>query len=241
MNHKLVRSPAPTSDSEAAAALRGWMMTTAQYAKLHASCAARGVRLLTDPDQYARAHHLPGWQATFAELTPHSVWLPLPVDVNEAVRTVAQLAGSAIVKDYVKTVKHLWDTAVFIPDTKDPVAVRDVIKAFLRERDDQLQGGLVFRTFERWQHEELRSWWLHGELVLLSAHPDTPHATPAHTLPIAQLSQAVRTLGCPLVTVDLVRSTDGDWRVVEVGDAQVSGLPSTTEPGRLLDALITPS
>lgn len=40
-----------------------------------------------------------------------------------------------------------------------------------------------------------------------------------------------------MVDADLARRTDGTWRVVEVGDGQVSDLPGTVDPYPLMDRL----
>ncbi|MDJ0344038.1 ATP-grasp domain-containing protein [Streptomyces sp. H10-C2] len=44
-------------------------------------------------------------------------------------------------------------------------------------------------------------------------------------------------LGCRFVTTDLALRTDGRWRVVEVGDGQVSDLPQGTDPAGLIREL----
>jgi hypothetical protein len=41
------------------------------------------------------------------------------------------------------------------------------------------------------------------------------------------------------VTADLALRADGTWRVVELGDGQVSDRPSTTEPAAFLNAVLT--
>ncbi|QRX97414.1 ATP-grasp domain-containing protein [Streptomyces noursei] len=48
---------------------------------------------------------------------------------------------------------------------------------------------------------------------------------------------AVRRSGLRFVTTDLALRSDGAWRVVEVGDGQVSGLPAGADPGPLYRAL----
>jgi hypothetical protein len=45
-------------------------------------------------------------------------------------------------------------------------------------------------------------------------------------------------LGCRFVTTDVALRTDGAWRVVEVGDGQVSDFPRTLEPRVLAGALL---
>jgi ATP-grasp domain, R2K clade family 3 len=44
----------------------------------------------------------------------------------------------------------------------------------------------------------------------------------------------------PFVTVDLALRADGVWRVVELGDGQVSDRPAAITPSALIDALRDP-
>jgi len=110
-------------------------------------------------------------------------------------------------------------------------------------QDDDLAGGLVIRTFERYQPvpggdraAEARVWWLDGVPVLAGPHPDTPDVTPAPDLD--DIAPLVAALGCRLVATDISRRVDGAWRVVEVGDGQVSDRPSTVPPSRLVMPLL---
>jgi len=45
-------------------------------------------------------------------------------------------------------------------------------------------------------------------------------------------------LGLPFITLDLVRRSDGIWRVVEVGDGQVSDRPATTDEDEFMNAIL---
>jgi hypothetical protein len=45
-------------------------------------------------------------------------------------------------------------------------------------------------------------------------------------------------LNLPFVTVDLALRADGVWRVVEVGDGQVSDRPISIEPARIIAAVV---
>ena len=51
------------------------------------------------------------------------------------------------------------------------------------------------------------------------------------------LRPAVTALALPFVTVDLAQRTDGTWRIIELGDGQVSDRPTSTPPADLIDAL----
>lgn len=252
---------------------RGWMLPSARYAGFAAALAARGGQLLTSPAGYAAAHELPGWYGVFEGATPPSAWIPYPDGVapgtQELAAAVARLGGSgpAIVKDYVKSRKHEWHEACYVPELADLAAVGRVVGRFVELQGEFLAGGVVLRRFEEFERAgspgspgspdpsdadrvdeadgsdggaravEARVWWLDGRPILVGPHPDTPHEKAEPQL--AGVSSLVRTLGCRFVTTDLARRADGSgWRVVEVGDGQVSDLPRGVDASGLLTSLI---
>ncbi len=224
----------------AAAWYRGWMVTAGQYGALSDALAARGVTLMTSPQDYERAHELPGWYGTFESVTPRSVWLPTASGTSpagpELVAAATRLGGGpAVVKDYVKSRKHEWHEACFVPDLADTGRLASVVARFVELQDEFLAGGVVIRAFEDFRSTvgEARLWWVDGSPVLSTAHPDTPLLRPEPD-PVL-LQPLVAALGCRFVTTDLALREDGVWRVVEVGDGQVSDLPQgarRTAPGR---------
>jgi hypothetical protein len=212
---------------------RGWMVPAPQYRAFDEALRARGVPLAVDFDHYRRAHELPGWYAAFDGLTPESVWLPWRPHEKPDAGTVAALvaplgAGPAVVKDYVKSRKYEWGEACFIPELSDVDAATRVVARMVALQGEHLAGGIVVRRFEPFAGPEARVWWLDGVAVLVTAHPDTPGEKAEPDL--TGVAAAVARLACRFVTTDLVRRDDGAWRVVEVGDAQVSDLPATVEP-----------
>ncbi|WP_329519981.1 ATP-grasp domain-containing protein [Spirillospora sp. NBC_01491] len=221
---------------------RGWMLARGEYTALASALKQRGVLLLTHPEDYRRAHELPGWHDTFAGLTPQSVWRPLaprqdPGDLAELVRPLR--SGPGVVKDYVKSRKHEWDEACFVPDVKNLSELRSVAAKMIALQDGFLAGGLVVREYEPYDGEgEARVWWVDGEPALVGPHPDSPGLEPEPEL--ASVAPAVRALGCRFITTDLACRTDGEWRVVEVGDGQVSDLPATVDPMDLYAHLPVP-
>ena len=62
--------------------------------------------------------------------------------------------------------------------------------------------------------------------------------TPQGDLPIAELAGAVAGLGLPFVTVDLAVRSDGAWRVIGLGDGQVSDRPATTSAEALVNSAL---
>ncbi len=153
-------------------------------------------------------------------------------------------SGPAVLRNHVRSLKHHWDEACFVPDAADPAGVERVGRRFVALRDGGASGGFVLRRFETFVSAEVRTWWVRGRLVLSTAHPDTPDAVPHAGGPDAvsstameSVAAAVAGLGLPFVTVDLVRRDDGAWRVVELGDEQVSDLPTSTPADALVTAL----
>ncbi|MEU9300876.1 ATP-grasp domain-containing protein [Streptomyces sp. NPDC048269] len=212
---------------------RGWMIPSGRYAELDRALRRRGGELVVTPQAYRRAHELPGWYEAFAGLTPVSGWLPArPGQSPEPARLTALAAdlppGPAVVKDYVKSRKHEWDEACYVPDLADSAALHRVVSRFVELQDEFLAGGVVLRAFESFvapeaAAAEVRVWWRDGVPRLVTAHPDSPVAE-AGAPELEPVRAAVEALGCPFVTTDLALRADGAWRVVEVGDGQVSDL-----------------
>ncbi len=94
-----VRNVDPTTGN---AVYRGWMINPDRYRDMAAVLKERGVSLMTTPEQFLTAHHLPRWYASVSTLTPESVWTTTSehADLVEALRTLG--SGAAILKDYSK-------------------------------------------------------------------------------------------------------------------------------------------
>jgi hypothetical protein len=216
---------------------RGWMLRTEQYRAFGTALATRGVRLVTTVEQYQRAHELPGWYPTLAPLTPRSVWT---AGDDRAAFDLAREelgGGPAVLRDYVKSMKHYWDLAVFIPDLSDAEAAWRVASRFRQLRAEDFVGGFVLRQFEHFSTAEARTWWIDGTCALVGPHPDTPSDHPPAELDLTPVAALITTLDLPFVTVDLARRTDGQWRVIELGDGQVSDRPPAITADALIAAL----
>ncbi|MEU9289809.1 ATP-grasp domain-containing protein [Streptomyces sp. NPDC048275] len=220
---------------------RGWMIPVRRYEELERALEQRGCSLLTSAARYRRAHELPGWYEVFEVLTPTTVWTaaaagkpPYGTELSEL--TAGLRPGAGVVKDYVKSRKHEWDEACFVPDLSDLAHLSAVVERLFALQEDSLVGGLVVREYEAFvRGGEARAWWVDSEVVLVTAHPDSPGDCPVPRLDAVRA--AVAALDCRFVTTDLALREDGEWRVVEVGDGQVSGVPRGADIGRLVGAL----
>ncbi|WKU06645.1 ATP-grasp domain-containing protein [Micromonospora sp. HUAS LYJ1] len=219
------------------AVYRGWMLSATGYAGFAGALRARQVTLRTDPDRYRRAHELPGWYATAAALTPESRWT-VGVDRTDFDRVRTALgSGPAVLRDWTKSAKHHWHEACFVPELADGDAAWRVATRLCELRDDDVAGGFVLRRFEPLSGVEIRTWWVDGRCVLTGPHPDTPTELPDVPVDLGPLAAVVTALDLPFVTADLAWRADGRWRLVEIGDGQVSDRPSTMAPQALIAAL----
>lgn len=218
------------------ALVRGWMLKPDQYESLWNACSQRNVTLVTTPGQYVWAHHLPNWYSSFRDLTMESIWLDgSQPEVDQCLHLLSELdCTAAIVKDFVKSWKHEWLEACFIPDTRDHEHCRSVISRFLELQGDDLNGGVVLRAFVELesigQHStsgmplsvETRVFALQGEaLQSIDYWPGMKSDTQP---PEALVRTAISRLQTPFATLDFAKTCSGQWMLVEVGDGQVSGL-----------------
>jgi hypothetical protein len=227
---------AVTKVPEGEAVYRGWMLTSDEYAAFEAALATRGATLRTTAAQYRAAHELPGWHKALEPVTPAAEWTSGSdrADFDEARQRLG--TGPAVLRDYTKSMKHYWHEAVHIPSLEDGDAAWRVASRFLELRADDFAGGFVLRRFEAFAGAEVRTWWRDGVCRLVGAHPDTPDAAPPADLDLAEVTPLVEALALPFVTVDLVRHEDGRWRVVELGDGQVSDRPASMPATELVSA-----
>jgi hypothetical protein len=140
---RVPHQPGPTL-----AVYRGWMVTPPRYRHLYEALAARKDRLIDDPDQYRHAHHLPENYPVIEGRTPRSVWLAGDLGIDRIMQALTSFGDvPVVVKDFVKSWKHEWAEACFIPSAADQAAVERVVGRFLRLQDDDLNEGLVFREY----------------------------------------------------------------------------------------------
>ncbi|MHB9108508.1 MAG: ATP-grasp domain-containing protein [Armatimonadota bacterium] len=239
----VARSVAQVPEGSADALYRGWMLTPEQYGAMYVALRGREVRLITSPEAYRHCHYLPESYPLIREMTADTVWVPAtsPDLVGEAVKLLGHFGDRpVIIKDYVKSQKHAWEEACYIPCASDIAQAEQVIRRFLELQDEDLQGGLVIREyvplemltthsrsgmplameyrifFYRREPLQVYCYWEEGEYG-----EELPDITPF--LPVA------RRVESPFFTMDVAKRADGGWMIVELGDGQVAGLPELAD------------
>jgi len=226
---------------------RGWMLTVSAYRGLVEALETRGWTAITSAAEFEARHHLVGWVRQLGHLTPRSEWIPHlpPYDAGEIAELLQRFTGPVIVKDYVKSEKHAWNEACFIPDARDLSAATRVVERFLELRGESFEGGLVLREFVKLApigldprsgmplSRELRTFWSGTRCLAVSDYwrNEAPDAMPQ----IA--SEAARRMNSSFYTIDLALTQTDEWIVMEVGDGQVSALPDALSPAEFYSAL----
>ena len=63
-----------------------------------------------------------------------------------------------MLRDYVKSMKHYWHEAAYIPDAADHGSAWKVAARCRELRGDEFTGGFVLRRFEKFTSAEARTW-----------------------------------------------------------------------------------
>lgn len=231
---------------------RGWMLKPDEYRAMYEGLMAKNIKLINDPIEYQHCHYLPECYHHIDRVTAKTVWCPLvgPInwgEIHDALRLLD--SRSLILKDYVKSEKHHWLEACFIPDKNDRPAVEKVVSKFVELRGKYLNEGLVFREYldlAPLSHHsksgmpltvEFRLVFLNGKLIATYHYWDEGNYDVDPDLSsFIELSKHIES---KFFTMDVAQLKTGEWIVIELGDAQVSGLPENANLSEFYTALHT--
>ncbi|MEW4371713.1 ATP-grasp domain-containing protein [Paenibacillus kandeliae] len=231
----------PSIHTESQAAMyRGWMLTVEEYTLLYKKLKEKNINLLTSPSEYANVHYFPNVYSQIEKYTPLTTWTSREHmhDENHILNQAAVFGDSAIiVKDYVKSRKHEWDTACYVPSANDKEKVLDTVQNVIRLQGRALNGGIMFRQFVKLEsigtHEksgmplskEFRIFYFNQQPVLTENYWEEIQYE-QDQIPISFFNEVAKRIPSPFFTMDIARTVEKEWIIIEVGDGQVSGLPS---------------
>jgi hypothetical protein len=219
---------------------RGWMLTPSQYRDLYDGLLKKNIELINSPVEYKHCHYLPDSYEKIVSKTPKSNWT---TELNND--TILELTNdfgesSIIVKDFVKSEKHNWDEACFIPNASDSDKVKSIVDKFIELRGDSLNEGLVFRQFEELEFltehsksgmpltKEFRIFFANKKIVKVFDYWDEGEY--GDTKPeLDDFIEIAKNIDSKFFTMDVAKKKNGDWIIMELGDAQVAGLPDNAD------------
>ncbi|QDT99343.1 ATP-grasp domain-containing protein [Gimesia aquarii] len=240
---KTALKPLPFSENKQRLILRGWMIPGEIYTSLFEALQSKGYKPETTPEAYEEAHYIPHSYPHTKEQTSRCSWI-YGDNVNAAWELYSEFSNSnAIIKDWVKSAKSRWNDGCFIPANTNEKRFREIYKVFREERGNLFNRGIVLREFmpiiEHGKDmrgmpivEETRLFFWNGSLIV----PPKP-SDPSPLDNCNQWEQIARKFKSPFITIDVAYLTDGTWKIVEVGDGGVSGLPLDLTPDRFYKCL----
>jgi len=235
----------------------GWMMPPAIYEKFYGLCKSFGYNLINTPEQYRACHYFDGWYPMIKWLTPRSIIVEkgdLRPMIDEVMAFMKANDCGVILKDYVKSLKHDWLEACYIPRDSTPLHISKVVINFVsqKERFQDFQGNLVVRKYEELKiigehaiskmplSKEFRSFVMNGSVIFTSNYWDQGNYTgefPPQDFIKEIASRIYSESQSNLFTIDVSQLLDGSWTCIEVGDGQVSAFPEQEDKAKFFKLL----
>ncbi len=195
--------PRPLFSTEEEVLYRGWMLNPSGYEQLLEAIECKGARAVTSVAQYRLCLYLPEWYSLCKEFTPETIFVEKGADY---VAAVANLRWPAFfVKDYVKSLTtNRGSVANSVGEISEVVSQIEKFRG-------QVEGGVCIRKYEQLAPDtEERYFVFRGK----------PYGRSGV---VPEIVQAIAPRICsPFFSVDVVLSTDGTARLIELGDGQVS-------------------
>jgi len=223
---------------------RGWIFTEELYRRFQEALLARGFPLVSSAAQYSEVTYFPNYYPKIREVSPSAVWTETP-DSYLAWSLSRKLGdGPFVIKDHVKSAKHLWHEACFVPAGSGRENFERIADNLKRE-----QGKTFFRGFVVKQYVPLRSrgespreypmceeyrlfFWKRQLLIVSHYHRQSENAV--DWSPFVALAQR---FDAPFFTMDVAQAETGNWIVVDMGAGECSSLPPSLEPTRFYSRL----
>ncbi|GFZ96412.1 hypothetical protein GCM10008018_48470 [Paenibacillus marchantiophytorum] len=236
----------PSLDNQETVIYRGWMMKPDNYEQLYRALEVRNLILINTPEEYVHCHYFPNSYEVIQAATPLSIWKDIHFLNNKLdnIHEELRIFGNRpiLIKDYVKSRKHEWEDACFIPDASDRNHVRYVVNNLIERQGTELNGGVVFREYVELEHlikhpvsgmplsNEYRLFFLNHELLTIAEYWDEAsyQLERPNLEPFINLAKGIKS---HFFSMDIAKTVSGEWIVIETGDGQVTGLPSHTNIG----------
>ncbi|WP_442267311.1 ATP-grasp domain-containing protein [Tenacibaculum sp. ZS6-P6] len=238
----------PNQEKIETAFYRGWMITPQQYENLYEGLLKKNIKLINDPESYKHCHYLPNSYDIIKTKTPKSNWTTDLTDVS--ILKLAQDFDKSpiIVKDYVKSEKHHWEDACFIPNASDSNNVKTIVHNFIKLRGNTLNEGIVFRAFKELEFltehsksgmpltKEFRIFFGNKKMIQVFNYWDEGDYGTSE-IDFNEFKKLALKIKSNFFTMDIAQKKTGEWIIMELGDGQVAGLPENANKKEFYSAL----
>lgn len=211
---------------------RGWMLTPQQYSTLYNDLLLKNYKLINTVQEYQNCHYLPDSLKFIENRTPETIFEKLENEnsIDKLIQK-SKVFGQkpVILKDYVKSEKHHWETACFVKNASNTENLNEAINNLITLRGNDLNEGIVIREFVSLNAlaihsksgmpltEEYRlffcnkklvgiyDYWKEGEYKLAKPDP-TP------------FEEIARQINSNFFSMDIARKENGELIIIELGD-----------------------
>ena len=202
-------APRPALTKGSKVLYRGWMLTPDEYLSLYKGILGEGGVPLTSPSQYRLCHYLPEWYPQCRAFTPETLFLSR--DADFALALAEKTWPAYFVKDYVKSLTT--QRGSIAAKATEIAEIVDLIEQFR----GKVEGGVCVRKYEDLRPEtEERYFVLNG--CAYGRDGNVP----------SMVSELAKRIESPFFSADIVEATDGQLRLIELGDGQVSSYKKWT-------------
>ena len=216
-----------TSNELRVAIYRGWMMKPDQYRLFYQSLLKQNIKLINNPDEYELMHIFPNVYKYLEEDTAKMKIYPLNFNID--VEDIKSKFDRFMVKDFVKSVKGT-NFPRYFDNTVSQDDFDEWMKVFYKYRGNLLTGGICIKEYldlKRYdQINEYRVFYVNHEIATISRNSNQSLLTP---LPPQNLIEKYKNLNSSYYTIDFVELENGDWKIIEAGDGEVSGLSDSQD------------
>ena len=226
----------PVQDVETSAVWVGYIPSPDWYAAIYTAALRKRIRLLNTLEQHLDAQEFDRAYVHLQELTPRSAII---TGVEQCAAVVEQLGLPVFVKGAVQSRKARgWKACV-----AETQAELQALCASLLELENRSRGRVVVRQLAKLRASRVSAQgfpfgreyrvFLHKARVLGWGYywegddPLKPLSKSEEVKVLDLAREAARRVGTPFIAVDVGQKEDGDWIVIETGDAQFSGVSQT--------------
>ncbi len=223
---------------------RGWILTEELYRRFEEALSARDYSLVSSAAHYAEVTYFPNYYPKIRDFSPAAVWTDTP-DSFLAWTLARKLGdGPFVIKDHIKSAKHLWHEACFVPKGSGRENFERIAENLKSEQGNSFFRGFVVKQYvplrsrgesprEYPMCEEYRLFFWKRQL-LIASHYHRQSENPVDWSPFVTLAQR---FDGPFFTMDIAQAEAGTWTVVDMGAGECSSLPPSLEPTRFYTKL----